>query len=172
MRRTSPAGDAQARNQLGEPLNRPVPPRGSPRGRAGVAMLELALVLPLLMLMLLGAIDFARVYYESIAVASAARAGAQYGAQKVTTSGDFAGMQQAALNDLTGVTGVTVTASRYCQCPNGSTVNCTTGTCAGTQINPRIYVTVTVTKTFTTLFPYPGIPNPVVLTRVATVRAR
>lgn len=45
--------------------------------RGGVAALELALMLPLLILLLLGACDFGRFAHTQVAVASAARAGAE-----------------------------------------------------------------------------------------------
>ena len=46
------------------------------RARAGAAALELAVVLPLLVLLLLGACDFGRFAHTQVAVANAARAGA------------------------------------------------------------------------------------------------
>lgn len=51
-------------------------PRLRSRRRGGVAALELAIVLPLLILLLLGACDFGRFAHTQVAVASAARAGA------------------------------------------------------------------------------------------------
>lgn len=48
----------------------------------GAALVEMALVMPLLLLMALGAGDFGRVMYTAITLAHAARAGAAYGAQK------------------------------------------------------------------------------------------
>ena len=57
--------------------------------RRGQSLVELALTLPVLGILLIGTIDFARVYYAAMAVGQAARAGAAYGAQSVSTSGDF-----------------------------------------------------------------------------------
>jgi len=51
--------------------------------QCGQAMLELALVLPVLLLLTIGLIEFGRVAYYSIEVSDAARAGAQYGAQSL-----------------------------------------------------------------------------------------
>ncbi|MFL5245748.1 MAG: TadE family protein [Gemmataceae bacterium] len=50
----------------------------SVRSRRAVAAAELALILPLLVTMVLGAVDFGRFAYCYIAVTNAARAGAQY----------------------------------------------------------------------------------------------
>ena len=49
------------------------------------------------------------------ALNNAARAGVQYGVQSAATVADTNGMQTAATNDTTGITGVTATASEYCQ---------------------------------------------------------
>ena len=55
------------------------PGRGLPP-RRGVAMVELAVVLPLLLLLLLGAIDFGRFAHSYITVTNASRSGAAFGA--------------------------------------------------------------------------------------------
>src|ERR1700742_683559 len=68
-------------------------------GDTGQGLLELALTLPLLMLILLGAAEFARFAWAAIETANAARAGVQYGAQTQITASDNVGMQTAALND-------------------------------------------------------------------------
>ena len=47
-------------------------------GQRGVALVEFALVVPLLALLLVGIIEIGRFAYFSIAVANAARAGVQY----------------------------------------------------------------------------------------------
>jgi len=48
--------------------------------RHGLATVELALVLPLLMLIILGCVDFGRFAYTYIAVTNASRTGASFGA--------------------------------------------------------------------------------------------
>lgn len=136
----------------------------------GSATVEFALLLPMMLLLVLGVVDFARLFYAAITVASAARAGVQYGAQDTTTARNTAQMQTAALNDATDITGVTATAEFYCECSNGTRVDCVSGTCSGAS--PPVYVSVTVAKTFTTLVDYPGIPHNTVLLRTARMRAR
>lgn len=49
------------------------------RPRRGAAAVEFALILPVLMLLVLGAVDFGRFAYNYIAVTNAARAGASHG---------------------------------------------------------------------------------------------
>src|SRR5438105_12464827 len=57
-------------------------PRGlmsSLRGRRGQSMVELALILPTLILMTLGMVDYGRAYYFQVAITNAAREGARTG---------------------------------------------------------------------------------------------
>ena len=51
--------------------------RGGRRARRGTALLELALVMPILAALLLGVLDFGRIYAEQLAVTAAAREGAR-----------------------------------------------------------------------------------------------
>ena len=53
---------------------------------SGQGLVELALVLPFALWILLGVIDFGRVYYFSIAATNAAREGARYWASNPTAS--------------------------------------------------------------------------------------
>lgn len=157
----------------------PVGPRIAPRFRAtlcnraqlyfrrGQSMVELALLVPVVALVLVAAADFARVYYMSTALVSAARAGAEYGAQSTTAASDTAGMKQAALNDATNLSGVTATASKFCECPpSTSHVSCLP-TCSGMEM----YVQVNTSANFSTLVSYPGIPSTVTLNESALMRA-
>ena len=147
----------------------------------GMAVTELALVFPLLFLLFVGILDFGRVFYTTMAITHGARAGVQYGAQDDVTSGDFDGMRQAALDALGDVTGVTMTACRFCQCADGTPSSCGCGTdtcnpgclagCMSSQA-PQVYVRVTVDKVFTPLFPYPGLPGTTDLNRQATMRVQ
>src|SRR2546422_612491 len=71
----------------------PIVRRNSQRGSA---IVELTLLVPLFLLMLLGTMDFARVFYAALSVSLAAGAGVQYGAQDNGKSRDYGGMQRAA----------------------------------------------------------------------------
>jgi len=107
--------------------------------------------------------DIARAFYTQAEVENAARAGAQYGSRSPTTAVDAAGISTYAANDAANVSGLTVTSST-CTCPpsgsstvpGGGTV-CPSSYCTD---NPEAtYVTVNTSATFTTVVPYPGIPN-------------
>ncbi len=139
------------------------------RGIRGVATVEMAMILPVALLFLLGTIDFGRIYYEGITLASAARSGTSYGSLSVELSSDSMRIKQLGEEDSQDLSGVTVTVEHFCECANGSQVSCETVCGEGP---PRVYVKVTAQKTFNTLFPYPGIPNSVTIQRIAYMRAR
>jgi Flp pilus assembly protein TadG len=142
--------------------------------RAGTATVELAVLLPLLLLLALGAVDFGRVFYMSVEVANAARAGVQYGAQNVVTSTDYQGMVNAAKNDAADIPSMTATATRWCICSGGSnTFDCSQNPCLDSEPSvPEIYVQVNTQATFNTLMNYPGIPSSITLSKVAYMRVQ
>ncbi len=135
----------------------------------GSIVVEFALVAPVLVLLFLGVADFARVYHVACVVTDAAHAGALYGAQNTTTAADADGMKNAATSAAQELSGMTVSAAESCNCPDGTAVNCSSGTCPGTK---QVYVSVTAQYAFQTLFPYPGIPHSVGLGRTAVMRAQ
>lgn len=142
--------------------------KGSARG---IGTVELALLLPVLLVLAIGVAEFGRVFYTAITLSNAAQAGVQYGAQNNGKTGDFAGMALAARQEATNLGTISATAQRSCRCPDATVVNCITGTCSGIGA-PEIYVQVTTQFTFRTLTSYPGVPNTVPLTRVAVMRAQ
>src|SRR6266540_111033 len=123
-------------------------PRPRPR-RRGTAAVELALLLPFLCFAFVAAVDFARVFYYSIAVSNCARNGALYGSADQAHALDSAGITAAAQVDAVNLSQLGVTSS------------------TDSSTSPT-YVQVTVTYPFTTITNYPGIPNQVNLNR--TVR--
>lgn len=134
----------------------------------GQSMAELAFALPALALLLLVVTDFARVFYTSITVADAARAGVAYGAQSYLTAVNYSAIEQAALNDGKNVSGLTATATHFCQC-NDTTVDCASvSPCS----EPNVFVQVTATDTFHTMFDYPGIPSTIPLSSTAVMQVK
>ena len=171
MNHTDHAGAGSSRSQ--DPA--PPPARRSDRGSA---LVELAVCLPLLVLMMVGAADFARVFYTSIELNNAARAGAQYGASNLARSGSTSGMQAAATGAV-NITGVTAAATRTCQCADdaGTFSALAAGTTCATDVATScpaqhrvVTVTVTASKTFTSLSSHGGLFSPVALSRTATLR--
>jgi len=147
------------------------------RSAGGVALVELAVALPVLIAVLVGVADLARVFYYSIEVTAAARAGAQYAAfstgHATQTANIRAAAQSAAPN--IGIVAANVTpGAPVCVCAANdgsgqpwSTVSCSSSCGTGHLMET---VTVTVTRTFTTLARIPGIPSTLTLSRSVTMR--
>ena len=96
------------------------------RDRAGQALVETALSLPLLLLILLGCAEFARVAYAAIEVSNAASAAALYAASSHAAAANSTNISAMAVKDAANLgagTGGAVTVtniSASCSCANGS----------------------------------------------------
>ncbi len=137
---------------------------------SGQSTVEMAAVAPILALLVLVGTDFGRLFYTSIAVSNAARAGAQYGSQSLIAAADSAGMATAAKTDGSNVTGLSAVGSQ-CTCYSPSTVTaCASSYCTS---NPQAtFVEVDTSTTFRTLMSYPGIPSSIPLSGKAVMRVQ
>lgn len=128
------------------------------KSQRGNAIVEFAIGAPVLLVLVMAAVDFSRLFFETTIASNAAAAGSFYGAQNIRYAGDYAGMATVADNDSTEVDGKTISADRYCDCPDGSIIDPCTTNCPGYGA-PRVYMRARVQKSFTTLGWYPGIPQ-------------
>ena len=144
------------------------------RREAGQALVELAFTMPVLLLMLLGAIEFGQATYAAIEVSNAAKAAVQYAAMNGGAYYDSAGMTAAAqadgydLNTLLGTTITATAATPTCSC-SLSTDTCTVNAAPAPPTgctNSHLFVTVnvTTTATFTPIVHFPGLPTSFALT--------
>jgi len=136
--------------------------------RDGNVAVEFALIMPMLILVFAGLIDFGRAFYDRMALDTAARSAVQYArknpsdAQGITTAARRAGGLPA---------GVTVDPPRqFCECPSGAAVSCGS-TCASGEPY-LILLSVTVRYNFQPLVPYPGLPSPLPLAGSAVIRVQ
>jgi Flp pilus assembly protein TadG len=145
----------------------------------GQAFVELALVLPIFILLLVGIVEVGRLAYATIEVSNAARAGVAYAAQNHTTAQDSTNIQLAATQDAPDVTSLTAATSQSCACESsagsmGAFGSCTAiSTAAGSCPSPSrivLYVQVTTTAPVATVFHFPGIPSTVTLRGFASTR--
>ncbi len=123
-------------------------------------MVEFAIMTPVLLMLTIGATDFARVFIQSQGVAGGSNSGVAFGARRNVDSVNYAEMEARALNDVAGAEGATAAASQFCDCPQnpGVAVSCLNGSCPNYG-KPRVYVKTVVTKNFSTFAKYPGIPR-------------
>jgi Flp pilus assembly protein TadG len=136
----------------------------------GQSAVELALAVPVLVLLLVVGSDYSRIFYVSVGVNSAARAGAQYGSQTVITAADSTGMIAAAKTDGANLANLTATASQ-CTCASSTTVTaCPTSYC--TNAPQGTFVEVDTQSVFKTILNYPGIPTSTTLSGKAIMQVQ
>jgi Flp pilus assembly protein TadG len=122
--------------------------------RRGAAIVELAVLLPLLAFLFVIAVDFGRVFYYSLTIENCARNGALYASDPFAASqSPYTNISQAALAD----------AGNLQPPPTVTSTN-------GTDSSGNAYVEVTVSWTFTTLTNFPGVASNTNISR--TVRMR
>lgn len=130
--------------------------------RQGAAAVEMAVILPLLMLLALGCVDFGRFLYHYIALNNAAQAGASHGAMNPYSVGaeDIwkANIQTTARNEMFQQTGYVET----------ELVTVTTPTVEAAGLRR---VRVVAEYPFKTLVNWPGIPHEMTLRSAVEVRA-
>jgi Flp pilus assembly protein TadG len=144
------------------------------RDERGASLVEMALLMPLFLLLLFGAVDLGRACYLVNEIAGAARAGAIYGSRNPT---DTTGMATVAVDDASNVPNVSAGTPSYdCECANGSNVT-SASTCATTPpscsggLNWVYKDTVTVTGTYAPLMPWPGVPSSMTFSSTASMRS-
>ena len=141
------------------------------RDRRGTAALEFGLAVPLLLTLIVGLTETGMAAFEAMQVKNAAEAGVVYASQHPT---DIAGIQSAVVN-ATGTTGITATPAptSFCGCPgtNGITVGNCVALCASGSAQGQ-YVKVNASLTHVKILTFTGLPNPLVLTGVSTLRVQ
>ena len=144
------------------------------RGRKahGSAMVELALVMPPLLLLVVGVADFGRAFYAAIEVQGAAEAGALAGSRSVPNASKTDMITAAAKNDAADLDRSTVSVSptKYCQCSGSTTRVSCRATCASGNV--RMYLEVTATRTFKPMLGYPKVPVSVPISDTVVIRVQ
>ena len=122
--------------------------------RHGAAAVELALLLPFLILMFVVSVDYARIFYYTQVVENCARNGAFYLSDpKAPANNLYSGVQQAALADAGGLNPQPTVSSS-----------------SGTDASGNPYVSATVAWQFKTISGYPGVSNSVNISRTVQMR--
>jgi Flp pilus assembly protein TadG len=138
---------------------RPLAGRPSRAGRRGQALVELALILPVMLFLILGAVDLGRVFYSKIAVTDAAKEGALVASQGKSSSEITTAVTTEARGGLVEIKAGDVTATPCPANPNGTTPP----------------VTVTAKAPFRAITPFISTilgGNPVMIGATATARCR
>jgi Flp pilus assembly protein TadG len=158
------------------------------RDNDGAALVELALIAPLLVLMMLGALELGRIAHYAVEVQNAARAGASYGAVNVDNASS-PNVSQAAQNDAPDLS-MTVTQGFACVCetldtstntpsfnPSSGTISCTSTTITSCNAQSSTstqsvisYVTVSTQATVNPVFQVRGLPGSYTLNGYSSLR--
>jgi len=128
---------------------------------SGVAAFELVCVLPMLITLVFGCVDFGRFGYTYIAVTNGARAGADFASTNRYTTANAsnwtAKVRQAVEDEMS-------------QMPGFDSANLTVASPAPTQDGIFRLVTVQATYDFRTIVTWPALPNRVALSRTVGMR--
>lgn len=122
---------------------------GFPEAERGAAAIEFAILLPVMLLILVGAADFGLTVHSRLQLQSAANAGLQHA---IATQGSKAELTKTVITHELGGTPATVEVAQYCEC-SGARVQCTAA-CGSTKAS---FVEGKVRMTRSNLF-WPDIP--------------
>jgi Flp pilus assembly protein TadG len=152
----------------------------------GVAAIEFAMAMPLLMILLAGLLEIGFRMFESMQVQDAVEAGALYASLQVWNPDIFANSANlantvTAVETATGTGGITATTSEICGCPSaggidqggtcsGNPCSCAGNTCPAAGTAAGTYVQINSSLTHTSFITYPGLALPPTLTGYAIVR--
>jgi Flp pilus assembly protein TadG len=108
------------------------------RDESGVAMVELAIVLPVLALLLFGLLDVGRLVYVNNAASQGAREGSRWGsvAGRSNTATERAAVEAKTASLMTGVPAATVTVT--CERDGGTTSSCRSGDVLVVRVETRV----------------------------------
>jgi Flp pilus assembly protein TadG len=145
------------------------------RSTTGVMAVEIALTMPILLLMIVAVVDVGTAIQRKMTMEQAAKVGTQYAMLRKPVQGDVTNIRTATKNALpaswfdAGTSlPTTITPALSCECPSLGAVTCTTTCPAGEQRTTLL--TVSVTKVHKPLFNYPLMPDTMNLLATASVR--
>jgi Flp pilus assembly pilin Flp len=145
------------------------------REKEGVAAVEFAVIVPLLLIMAVGMVDLGMGLYDNMQTQNAAQAGADYALIHLTAWNKDA--VKTAIKNASSLSGIGASPDPYsfCGCPGSggvTQVNCATGICTGMSVG--CYIRTSATYTYNTVLPYskilPFLQKQYVLTSNSTVR--
>lgn len=141
------------------------------RDRRGIAAVEFAVLVPILVLVALCTADLGLAIYSEMQVQNSAEAGVGY----AFLHGYNATAISSAVTSAGQVSGLTAAPapSQFCGCPGtGGVANATCGSTCSNGNAAGTYVTASATMVYHTLISYPIIPNQYTFVRHSTVRIK
>ncbi|MCP5381612.1 MAG: pilus assembly protein [Kordiimonadaceae bacterium] len=114
----------------------------------GASLVEMALILPILLLLMVGSLDLGSAFVRKMELSNAAKAGIQYAMVRKPVEGDVTAISNAVTESIgdTGNDTTDIDVELYCMC-DGAKQLCT-NVCADENVSA--FVNVTVTENYTT----------------------
>lgn len=127
----------------------------------GLAAVETALVLPVVLLITFAAVDFGRVIHAYLAVSNAARCGAMYGSMHEFTSNNLTSWKSQIRSTMDDeMSGLQAYSAANLQAAISTT----------TDSSGLFVVTVRASYPFATIVNWPGVPSQITLSHAVTMR--
>lgn len=126
----------------------------------GNAVVEFALIAPIMSLMFLGLVDAGRVIDANARLNDGVAAGLRYALSDAYASGAITNASLAGSGYADGE--ATANYSMFCECPDGTSLTCSSQCAQGYK---RIYVQIDMNRTVETLFVYPVIGGSMAVSR-------
>lgn len=170
-------GNGETRQACGEQLRSKLSIHGAGRlsgwvtrmrDDRGSALIEFAIMMPLIVFIFLAAMDYTLVLQQSMVVVDAATNGTRY-AEAMGNATNVAGMVAAAQSTAVGVPGFSATAVSYCTCPPELAGTACATTCAS-GYSPAVYARVNTAAFIPLLFKVTGIPAGISLSAASSMR--
>ncbi len=134
----------------------------------GAIAVELGVIMSVLTVLVIGLLEYAQAIHQHILLEQAARAGAEYALRFPT---DTSGIQMAVAGAGTAnADTLTVTSAQYCECPDGSSADCSNSCTDGSQ--PNEYVRVGVMQPAMDTLSQTGLLSGRILSASAALRLR
>ncbi len=141
--------------------------RANKRGSIAV---EMALVMSVIAVMIIGTFELALVLFEQMQLEKATQSAAHYSLLGQTDANDADAIIAIFEREVGDKIGLSVSVNNYCECPGDGEVDCLTSLCADGSI-PAVYMQVSATKVYQVLNGLIG-RDTVLLGASALVRAR
>jgi Flp pilus assembly protein TadG len=136
----------------------------------GNALVEVALFLPLLVLMLLGVVDYGVLLNDDLRVMDSARSAAE-AATTYTNGSNMTLVTQVGTAAAAGIPGYAISTTQYCLCgPGTSQVSCALHSVCGSYGIPNQYVQVTATAQLPLILHIAGFGSTLNVKSVAVAR--
>jgi Flp pilus assembly protein TadG len=136
------------------------------------ALIETALILPIIILMMLAVLDFSVLLNLDLRVADSARSAAEAATYRPFATNAQNVEQVVASGSASGIPNYATSIVNYCTCANGvaGSASCNDHSSCGTYGIPNQYVKVTATATLPLIFGIKGFPASINVQSVAIAR--